>query len=142
MSRVHKEGSTNRIDVQSSRGLLALSLEFVARPGISAEVEAQLPRAIAQTLQDVAGFAGSVVMVSDRESRLVNVITFWSGGDRARRCAENRRWVQALVKPYLDGCLRGRTHFAHGLQIALPGAGVAEYGDHTFAGEAEPAFAA
>lgn len=128
--------------VQSSRDFLALSLEFVAKPGTSAQVEAQLPRSITQTLQEVAGFAGSVVMVSDREARLVTVITFWSGGDRVRRCAENRRWVQALVKPYLDGCLRGRTHFAHGLQMASTGAAPAQFGDQAFAQEAEPAFAA
>jgi hypothetical protein len=104
-------------ELQSWRDLLALSLEFVAKPDSAANVKAQLPAALAGTLGEGGGFAGSLVLTSDQESRLVTVITFWSGADRVRRCAENRRWVQALLKPYIDGCLRGRTYVADGYHV-------------------------
>jgi hypothetical protein len=52
-------------------------------------------------------------MISDQEARLVTVITLWAGHDRAKRCSQNVRWVHALLKPYLDRCLRVQTMVAH-----------------------------
>lgn len=116
MSRIDGAEGMDGFNMQTARNLLALSVEFVAKPETARNVELQLPEALRRTLEEVGGFAGSMVMISDQESRLVTVITFWSGADRVRRCAENRRWVQALLKPYVDGCVRGRTFLAHGLQ--------------------------
>jgi hypothetical protein len=52
-------------------------------------------------------------MISDHEARLVTVVTLWAGSDRAKCCSQNVRWVQALLKPYLDRCLRVQTMVAH-----------------------------
>jgi hypothetical protein len=60
-------------------------------------------------LGEVAGFAGSFVMIANHEARLVTVVTLWSGEDRMQRCNENVRWVRALLAPYLDRCLRVQT---------------------------------
>lgn len=92
--------------------LTALSVEFVAKPQEAHRVEAAIPAAIASSLKDVAGFAGCLVMISDQEARLVTVVTLWAGEDRAMRCSQNARWVQALLVPYLDRCLRVRTMVA------------------------------
>jgi hypothetical protein len=41
------------------------------------------------------------------------VVTLWAGSDRAKCCSQNVRWVKALLKPYLDRCLRVQTMVAH-----------------------------
>ncbi len=91
----------------------ALSVEFVAKPQQAHRVQSTIPAALAGALKDIAGFAGSLVMVSDQEARLVTVVTLWAGDERARRCAENARWVHKLLAPYLDRCLRVQTLVAH-----------------------------
>ena len=91
----------------------ALSVEFVAKPQEAHRVQAAIPAAIAGALKDVTGFAGCLVMISDQEARLVTVVTLWAGNDRAKCCNQNVRWVHALLKPYLDRCLRVQTMVAH-----------------------------
>jgi hypothetical protein len=91
----------------------ALSVEFVAKPQEAHRVESAIPAAIAGALEDVSGFAGCLVMVSEYEARLVTVVTLWAGNDRVKRCGENVRWVRALLAPYLDRCLRVQTMVAH-----------------------------
>jgi hypothetical protein len=91
----------------------ALSVEFVAKPQEAHRVQASIPAALAGALKDVNGFAGCLVMISDQEARLVTVVTLWAGSDRAKCCSQNVRWVKALLKPYLDRCLRVQTMVAH-----------------------------
>jgi hypothetical protein len=91
----------------------ALSVEFVAKPQEAHHVQAAIPAALAGALKDLNGFAGCLVMISDQEARLITVITLWAGSDRAKCCSQNVRWVQALLKPYLDRCLRVQTMVAH-----------------------------
>jgi hypothetical protein len=93
--------------------LTALSIEFVAKPEQAHRVEAAIQAAIAGALKDVAGFAGYLVMISDREARLVTVVTLWAGDERAKCCSQNVPWVHALLSPFLDRCLRVQTMVAH-----------------------------
>jgi hypothetical protein len=93
----------------TSSRITALSIEFVAKPDEAHKVHAALPAAIDGALGEVAGFAGSFVMIANHEARLVTVVTLWSGEDRLLRCSENVRWVRALLAPYLDRCLRVQT---------------------------------
>jgi hypothetical protein len=113
--------------VAASR-VTALSVEFVAKPQEATRVEATIPKAIARSLQDVTGFAGCLVMISDQEMRLVTVVTLWAGEDRAKRCRENARWVHALLAPYVDRCLRVQTLIAclPALATAGPETNIAE----------------
>jgi hypothetical protein len=92
---------------------LALTIEFVAKPDKASSAPASLPAAITDTLKEVTGFAGCLVMVSDQESRLITVVTFWTGNDSQECCAENLRWVRALLSNYIDRCLRVQTMVAH-----------------------------
>jgi len=85
----------------------------VAKPQEAHRVQDAIPAAIAGALKDVTGFAGCLVMISDQEARLVTVVTLWAGDDRVKRCSQNVRWVQALLAPYLDRCLRVQTMVAH-----------------------------
>jgi len=93
----------------TSSRITALSIEFVAKPDEAHKIHAALPAAIDGALGEVAGFAGSFVMIANHEVRLVTVVTLWSGEDRLQRCQENVRWVRALLAPYLDRCLRVQT---------------------------------
>ena len=97
----------------TSSRITALNIEFVAKPNEAHKVHAALPAAINGALGDVAGFAGSFVMIANHEARLVTVVTLWSGEDRMQRCQENVRWVRALLAPYLDRCLRVQTLAAY-----------------------------
>lgn len=94
-------------------GVTALSIEFVAKPNEAHRVQTTIPAALAGALKDVAGFGGYLVMVSDQEARLVTVVTLWTGSERLKRCKENVRWIQKLLAPYLDRCLRVQTLVAH-----------------------------
>jgi hypothetical protein len=93
--------------------MTALSIEFVAKPSEACRVESAIPAALAGSLKEVAGFAGSLVLISDREARLVTVVTLWTGEDRLKYRDRNVRWVQALLAPYLDRCVRVRSMVAH-----------------------------
>jgi len=95
-----------------ARQFCAHSVEFVAKPEEARRVETAIPTAIAGALKDVTGFAGCLVMISDQEARLVTVVTFWTGADRAKYCSQNVRWVKALLAPYQDRCLRAQTMIA------------------------------
>jgi hypothetical protein len=86
----------------------AFSLEFVAKPEQAAKAVLDLPVGIQSGLEDFAGFAGSLVMVSDLEARLITVIIFWQGSEARRSCARSVLRVRALLAPYVDRCLRAQ----------------------------------
>jgi hypothetical protein len=90
----------------------ALSLEFVATPEAVRDLYSAIPADISAALHGLPGFAGCLTMISDQESRLVTIITFWTGVDRTRRSNRNAQWVRKLISPYLDRCLRLRTFHA------------------------------
>ena len=96
-----------------ANGLTAFSFEFVAKPEQAAAAPLFLPAAIQSGLEDIGGFAGSLVMVSDQEARLITVIIFWSGTEPRRSCERSVRRVRALLAPYLDRCLRVQNLQAH-----------------------------
>ena len=91
----------------------AFSFEFVAKPEQAAKAVLDLPTGIQSGLEDFAGFAGSLVMVSDLEARLITVIIFWQGSEARRSCAQSVRRVRALLAPYVDRCLREQKLLAH-----------------------------
>jgi hypothetical protein len=93
--------------------MTALRMEFVAKPQEAHRVGAAIPAAISSALNNVDGFAGCLVMISDQEARLVTVVTLWAGDGRAKRCRQNVPGLQALLAPYVDRCLRVQTMLAH-----------------------------
>src|SRR5262249_46639268 len=101
------------VSKESISGMSALSVEFVAKPEESHRVQSVIATALEGTLEEVSGFAGCLVMISDQEARLVTVVTLWTGEDRLKHCRENARWIQRLLTPYLDRCLRVQTLIAH-----------------------------
>lgn len=94
----------------------ALSIEFVAKPGEAPELHSAIPAALREGLSGVPGFAGCMVMICDREARLVNVVTFWEGAERVSCRSKREPWVRRLLARYMDHCLRIQT-----LDAYLPG---------------------
>jgi len=102
----------------ASSRITALNIEFVAKPSEAHKVQAALPAAIQGAFGEVAGFAGSLMMIANHEARLVTVITLWRGEERMQRCNENVRWVMALLAPYMDRCLRVQSSTAYAPRAA------------------------
>lgn len=98
---------------RNSSRFTAFSFEFVAKPGQAASAVLDLPAGIHSGLEDSAGFAGNLVMVSDFEARLITVIIFWQGSEARRSCAQSVRRVRALLAPYVDRCWRAQKLLAH-----------------------------
>ena len=94
---------------EANPALTALSVEFVAKPHEAQRAEQSIPATIDATLRELGGYAGCLVMISNQEARLITVVTFWREPDGAQRCKENAGWVNALLKPYMDRCLRSQT---------------------------------
>jgi len=130
----------------AAASLTALSMDFVAKPSEAHRAHLAIPAAVASTMKGVAGYAGCLVMVSDQEARLITLITFWIGEQRARSCRENERWLRKLLAPYLEGCLRTRTfatHRAEMIEIRSNGeTGEVHSLNATFADEPSELFAA
>jgi len=94
------------------KALTALCVEFVAKPEEAKRAELSIPSALEGALRELDGYAGCLVMISNLEARLITAITFWNGPQGAQLCRKNSRWVNALLKPYMDRCLRSQTVFA------------------------------
>ncbi len=94
-------------------GMTALSIEFVSKPQEVYRLRAAIPAAIEGALGQVAGFAGCLLLISDKEPRLATVITFWEGENRAALSNNSAPWVHKLLAPFLDHCLQVRSHDAY-----------------------------
>ena len=89
--------------------LAALSIEFVAKPEEVHRLGSTIRATVRGGMEQALGFAGCLVMISDREARLVSVITFWTGEDGMSDRSKRTRWLYKLLTPYIDHCLRVRT---------------------------------
>ena len=108
----------NETPLTQAEPLAALSIEFVAKPDEVPRLRSTFPATIRHGLGQVHGFAGCLVMISDREARLVNVITFWTAEGRMTNGSKRARWLYRLLTPYVDHCLRVRTLDAY---LTAPG---------------------
>ena len=94
-------------------GLTALSIEFVSKPQEVYRLGTAIPAVIEGALGQVAGFAGCLLLITDKEPRLATVITFWEGENRAALSNNSAPWVHKLLAPFLDHCLQVRSHDAY-----------------------------
>jgi len=89
--------------------MVALHLDFVAKPEESGELGKELATTIEAAQLWHEGLEGSVVLVSDREARLVTVLTFWDGKRFAAGREVRVAWIQKLLMPFADGVIRVHT---------------------------------
>ena len=82
----------------------ASSFEFVAKPEEAASAVLDLPAAIQSPLEGFAGFTGSLVMVSDLETRLITVIN--SGKEVKRNGVAPRACARCWLLTCTAACAR------------------------------------
>jgi hypothetical protein len=93
--------------------LAALSIEFVCKPQEVYRLRTAIPAAIEGALGQMPGFAGCMLLVSDKEPRLATVITFWEGEERMALSGNSAPRIHKLLAPFLDHCLQVRSHDAY-----------------------------
>src|SRR5258706_3907869 len=99
----------NKTVLERTEPLPAVCIEFVAKPEEVHRLRNAIPAAVRDGLRQVPGFVGCLVMISDRECRLVTVITFWTEAERTTCSSRRARRVHKLLIPYVDHCLRVQT---------------------------------
>ena len=97
---------------KSSEFVIALRADFVLKPGHEEKAREEIDAILANSFGRDRQFLQALVLVSEMETRLVTVITFWNGSDLAE--ARERRVVRLRRKlePYLDKSLRVQTFSA------------------------------
>ena len=92
---------------------IALRAEFVLKPGKEVKVRQTIEEIVSDSFARDKEFLQGLVMVSEMESRLVTVITFWHPHGFAESRERRVRWLSERLAPYLDKMPRVQTFSAH-----------------------------
>ena len=92
---------------------VALRAEFVLKPGKEGKVHQTIDEIVSRSFANDKEFLQGLVMVSEMETRLVTVITFWHPDGFAESRERRVRWLSEKLGPYLDKSLRVQTFSAH-----------------------------
>jgi hypothetical protein len=96
-------------EITKTPGMVALHFDFVAKPEGTRELNGELGAVLKTSGMVSEGLETALLLVSDREARLVTLLTFWD----ARRFANARErriaWMQKLLAPFADGPVRAQT---------------------------------
>ena len=92
---------------------VALRAEFVLKPGKGDQVRQTIEEIVSNSFALDKEFLQGLVMVSEMESRLVTVITFWHPNGFAELRERRVRWLSERLAPYLDKFPRVQTFSAH-----------------------------
>jgi hypothetical protein len=98
---------------KSTGPVTALRVDFIAKPGDAADVASAIEELLDHAGLHHEGLQVSLLLVSDREARLVTLLTLW---DAERFDAGRERltaWTLKIVAALADGPVRGYTSFAH-----------------------------
>lgn len=99
----------NPTTMKMASGVLALHLDFVAKPNGAGELGQQLASVLQKTGLVEEGLESGLLLVSDREARLVTLLTFWDAERFQSRREQRIRWMQKLLAPFADGPVRAQT---------------------------------
>ena len=116
-------------------GLMVLQLNFVAKPSSGPEWMNELAEAIENARLDKEGLEASVMLMSDREARLVTLLTFW---ERSRFLATRKyciAWIERLLAGFADGTIRAYSSVPQflvversgGAPVRMPETGVSQF---------------
>jgi hypothetical protein len=98
---------------QTATGVITLRVDFVSKPGGEREIAGEVGDLLAEAGLHQKGLTASMLLVSDREARLVTLLTLWD----AERFSPSRErltaWTLKLVAQFADGPLRASTAVAH-----------------------------
>jgi hypothetical protein len=110
VSNPHK---TRRTKSVAQDYAVALRAEFILKPGKEDKVRQTIEEIVSDSFARDKGFLQGLVMVSEMESRLVTVITFWHPNGFAESRERRVLWLSERLAPYLDKLPRVQTFSAH-----------------------------
>ena len=90
-------------------GVVALHLDFVAKPEGTRELNSLVATVLKQAGLEDEGLETALLLVSDREARLVTLLTFWDASRFSSARERRVAWMQKLLSPFADGPVRAQT---------------------------------
>ena len=90
-----------------------LRVDFVARPGSTGELACSVNELMAKAELYREGLLSSMLLVSDREARLVTLLTLWEPARFENGRERLTSWTKKLVSRLTDGPIRSYTGMAH-----------------------------
>jgi len=101
--------ATIHTNFTKNSGVAALHFDFVAKPDGTRALNCDLRDVLdASGLAD-EGLKTALLLVSDREARLVTLVTFWNAQRFATARERSIAWMQKLLTPFADGPVRAQT---------------------------------
>ena len=95
--------------MKMASGVMALHLDFVAKPNGARELNRELGAVLKRAGLVQEGLETGLLLVSDREARLVTLLTVWNAEQFASRREQRITWMQKLLAPFADGPVRAQT---------------------------------
>lgn len=101
-----------RVKSRNREQVIALRAEFVVKPGKEENVREMIDTILEDSFRREREFLQALVMVSELESRLVTVITFWHSNGFAEARERRVNWLRQKLSQYVDQSLRVQTFCA------------------------------
>jgi hypothetical protein len=98
---------------------IAMRAEFVLKPGEEDKVHKAIDEIVSNSFAHDEEFLQGLVLVSEMESRLVTVITFWHPNGFAESRERRVHWLGERLAPFLDKSLRVQTFSAHVMEAKV-----------------------
>jgi hypothetical protein len=98
---------------QTATGVITLRVDFVCKPGGEREIAGEVGDLLAEAGLHQKGLTASMLLVSDREARLVSLLTLWDAERFSPARERLTAWTLKLVAQFADGPLRASTSVAH-----------------------------
>jgi len=122
--------------------VVALRAEFVLKPGQEERVCETIDAILENSFGGGGEFLQALVLVSELESRLVTVLTFWRSDGFGETRERRVNWLRQKLAPYVDQTLRVQTYSARvteARQEATPAGTVSLADSYSTQGEARAA---
>ena len=115
---VSNPSKTKKAKSSSNEQVIALRAEFVVKPGKEEQVRETIDLILNNSFGRDREFLQALVLVSEQESRLVTVITFWHCVGFAEARERRVLWLRQKLAPYLDQSMRVQTYCARVMDSA------------------------
>ncbi len=98
---------------ETGSGVIILRVDFVSQPSNKCEIAAEVGELLAEAGLYRKGLKASMLLVSDREARVVTLLTLWDA-ERFNPARERlTSWTLKIVAQFADGPPRASTSVAH-----------------------------
>lgn len=108
-SSSHFAATNSGKKLAAAHSVTALHLDFVAKPEGTRELNCELGTVLSAAGLAEEGLQNALLLVSDREARLVTLLTFWDSSRFANARERRIAWMHKLLAPFADGPIRTQT---------------------------------